>query len=38
MQNLYAKNQYEAKYQYLINKRERVGLNHYNYPKAFMEF
>ena len=32
---LYAKNPYESKYQYLINKREGVGLNHFNDPKAF---
>ena len=24
-------------YQYLINKREKVGLNHYDDPKAFIE-
>ena len=35
---MYAKDPYEAKYQYLINKREKVGLNHYHYPKAFMEY
>ena len=35
---LYAKDAYEKKYQYLINKREKVGLNHFNYPKAFMEY
>ena len=34
---LYAKDPYEAKYQYLINKRERVGINHFNYPKAIIE-
>ena len=34
---LYAKDRYEAKYQYLINKRERVDINHFNYPKAFIE-
>ena len=28
----------EAKYQYLINKREKVGLSHYDDPKAFMEY
>ena len=27
---LYAKDPYEDKYQYLINKRERVGINHLN--------
>ena len=35
---LYAKDPYEAKYQYLINKREKVGLDHYDDPKAFMEY
>ena len=35
---LYAKDPYEAKYQYLINKRERVGINHFNNPKAFIGF
>ena len=34
---LYAKDPYEKKYQYLINKREKVRLNHCNDPKAFME-
>ena len=27
-----------AKYQYLINKREKVGLNRFNDPKAFIEY
>ena len=35
---LYAKDPYEAKCQYLINKREKVGLNHFNDPEAFMEY
>ena len=35
---LYAKDLYEAKYQYLINKREGVGMNHFNDPKAFIEY
>ena len=35
---LYAKDPYEAKYQYLINKREGVGIDHLNYPKAFIEY
>ena len=35
---LYAKDPYEAKYQYLINKCEKVGLDHFNDPKAFMEY
>ena len=28
----------KKKYQYLINKRVKVGLNHFNNPKAFMEY
>ena len=35
---LYAKDPYEDKYQYLINKREPVGINHFNGPKAFIEY
>ena len=35
---LYAKDPYEAKYQYLTNKREKLGLNHYDDPKAFTEY
>ena len=35
---LYAKDPYEAKYHYLINEREKVGLDHYDDPKAFMEY
>ena len=35
---LYAKDPYEAKYQYLINKREKVGQDHFNDPKAFIEY
>ena len=35
---IYAKDPYETKYQYLINKREKVGLHHFNDPKAFMEY
>ena len=35
---LYAKDPYEAKYQYLINKRESIGLNHYDDAKAFIEY
>ena len=35
---LHAKDPYESKYQYLINKREKVGLDHFNDPKAFMEY
>ena len=35
---LHAKDPYEAKYQYLINKIERVGINHFNDPKVFIEY
>ena len=35
---IYAKDPYEAKYQYLINKREKVGLDHFKDSKAFMEY
>ena len=35
---LYAKDPYEKKYQYLINAREKVELNHFNDPKTFMEY
>ena len=35
---LYAKDSYESKYQNLINKREGVGINHFNDPKAFIEY
>ena len=35
---LYAKDPYETKYQYLINKREKLGLDHFDDPKAFMEY
>ena len=34
----YAEDPYEAKYQYLINKREGVGIDHFNDPKAFIEY
>ena len=35
---LYVKDLYELKYQYLINKRECVGVNLLNFPKAFIEY
>ena len=35
---MYAKDPYKAKYQYLINEREKVGLNHYNNLKTFIEY
>ena len=34
MQSIHMK----KKYQYLINKREKVELNHFNDPKAFIEY
>ena len=33
-----AKDPYESKYQYLINKRENTGLNHYDDTKALIEY
>ena len=36
--DLYAKDPYEKECQNLINKREKVGLNHFNDSKAFMEY
>ena len=35
---LYTKDPYESKYQYLVNKREGVGINNFNDPKAFIEY
>ena len=35
---LSAKDPYGAKYQYLINIREKAGLNHFNDSKVFMEY
>ena len=35
---MYAKDPYEAKYQYLINKRESVAINHSKDPKTFIEY
>ena len=35
---LNAEDPYEAKYQYLINKKENVGINHFNDPKVFTEY
>ena len=35
---LYVKDPYKDKYQYLTNKRESVGLKHFNDPKAFIEY
>ena len=35
---LYTKDPYEAKNQHLINKRKKVGIEHFNDPKAFIEY
>ena len=35
---LYAKDPYEAKYRFLIDKRESTGLKHFNDSKAFIEY
>ena len=32
------KDPFEAKYQYLIKKLEKVGLNHYDDPIVFIEY
>ena len=34
---LYAQDPYEAKHQYLIKIRGKVGIGHLNDPKAFIE-
>ena len=35
---LYAKDPYEAKYQYLVKIREKVGIDHQNDPRAYIEY
>ena len=35
---MYVKDPYEAKYKFLIKKRESTGLNHFNDPKTFIEY
>ena len=35
---LFIKDPYAAKYQYLVNKREKVGLDHFKDPRAFIEY
>ena len=35
---LHAKDPYETKYQFLINKKESIGLKHFNDSKAFIEY
>ena len=37
IKHLYAKDPYEEKYQFLINKRESAGLKHFNDPRASIE-
>ena len=34
----YAKDPFELKYQYLINKRGGLGINHFKDPKAFIDY
>ena len=35
---LYSKDPYEAKCQYVTNKREGAGIDHFNDPKVFIEY
>ena len=35
---LYAKDPYKAKYQYLTNIPEKVGIDHFDDPEAFIEY
>ena len=35
---MHAKDPYEAKYQYLIKIREKVGIDHHNDPRAYTEY
>ena len=35
---LYSKDPYETKYQFLISKRESIGLKHFSDPKAFIAY
>ena len=35
---LYTKDPYEAKFQFLINKKQSTGLKYFNSPKAFIEY
>ena len=34
----YAQDPYEAKYQYLIKIREKVGIGHHDDPRAYIEY
>ena len=36
--HLYAKDPHEDKYQFLIKKRQSIGLKHFNDPKAIIEY
>ena len=38
IKKLYAKDPYEAKYQFSINKQESAGLKHLNDSKVFIEY
>ena len=35
---MYAKDPYEARYQHLINNYEKLGIDHFNDPKVFVEY
>ena len=35
---MYAKDPYEAKYQYLIKTRDKLGTDHHNDPRAYIEY
>ena len=35
---MYAKDPYEAKYQYLIKIREKVDIDHHNDPRLYTEY
>ena len=34
----YAKDPYEEKYQHLVNKREKLGIDHFNDPEDFIKY
>ena len=35
---MYVKDPYEVKYQYLIKIREKVDIDHYNDPRAYIKY
>ena len=37
-EDIYTKNPYEAKYDFLIDKRQNIRLKHFNDLKAFIEY